>query len=151
MTSEFEQRLQILEDRGAIKTLVDTFSNLADTKEIDKQVQLFTENATVESYSDGKLSSSLKGRKQIGETFSAFLSNFDTVYHINGQQTVEISGDTASGTSYCLVVLIGAVDGKVYRNTMGVKYKDNYVRENGQWLIAKRVSDFVWRTVDEVK
>ena len=37
--------IQKIADRMALKDLVDTFSNLADTKEIDEQVQLFTEDA----------------------------------------------------------------------------------------------------------
>lgn len=43
------ERLQQLEDRAALKALVDTFSNLADTKSVDAQVLLFTEDATVDS------------------------------------------------------------------------------------------------------
>jgi hypothetical protein len=144
------QRLQQLEDRAALKNLVDTFSNLADTKEVDKQVLLFTEDATVMSYSGGQMVSSLKGRKQIGETFSAYLANFETVYHMNGQQTVELQDDQASGVSYCLVVLIGREEGKQIRNTSGVVYKDRYVRRDGKWLIASRVSNFAWRSRDEV-
>ena len=42
--------------------------------------------------------SSLKGRKQVGEAFGAYQVNFETVYHMNGQQTVELRGDQASGT-----------------------------------------------------
>lgn len=42
--------IQEMADRMALKDLVDTFSNLADTKEIDSQVQLFTEDAEVISY-----------------------------------------------------------------------------------------------------
>jgi hypothetical protein len=37
------QRVQELQDRAALKTLVDTFSNLADKKDIQTQVLLFTE------------------------------------------------------------------------------------------------------------
>ena len=37
-----------IEDRIAIKNLVDTFSILADQKETQKQTLLFTENAIVE-------------------------------------------------------------------------------------------------------
>ena len=48
--------------------------------------QLFTEGATVESYTGGRPGSSLKGRKQIGDTFAAFVTNFETVYQMNGQQ-----------------------------------------------------------------
>lgn len=144
------QRLQQLEDRAALKTLVDTFSNLADTKSVDEQVLLFTEDASVDSWSDGKQVSSFNGRKQIGEAFAAYLALFDTVFHMNGQQTVELHGDRATGVSYCLVVLIGKDGAKRYRNTAGVIYRDEYVRRDGRWLIARRVSNFTWRSRDEV-
>ena len=139
-------RLRQLEDRAALKSLVDTFSNLADAKDVQGQLLLFTEDATVDSYVGGRLTSSLKGREQIGQTFSAFLAQFDTVYHQNGQQTVELSGDRAKGTAYSLVVLIGMANGKQVRTTSGVTYEDEYVRRDGRWLIAKRTSRFVWRT-----
>lgn len=144
------KNMKEIEDRLALKALVDTFSNLADTKEIQKQTLLFTEDATVESYSDGKQTSSLTGRKQIGEGFANFLNNFETVYHINGQQTVTINGDKASGVSYCLVTLIGDENGKKMKSTMGVIYNDEYVRQNGNWLIAKRRSNFAWREKQEL-
>lgn len=145
------QRVQLIEDRQAIKSLVDTFSNLADTKEIDQQILLFTEDATVTSYAGNEVSSSLKGRKQIGDVFTSFLSNFDIVYHVNGQQTVEINGDRAEGIAYCLVVLIGEAEGKTLRTTMGVRYNDTYQRQGSEWLIAARESHFVWRKVEEVQ
>lgn len=144
------QRIQQLEDKAALKHLVDTFSNLADQKDVQKQILLFTEDATVESMTDGKLSSSLKGREQIGKAFDAFLANFETVYHINGQQTVELRGDTATGVSYCLVVLIAVENGKRIKNTSGVYYNDEYVRRGNAWLIAKRVSHFTWRDREEM-
>ncbi len=144
------QRIERLEDRAALKTLVDTFSILADTKSVDEQLLLFTEDATVESWSEGKQVSLLKGRQQIGAAFTAYLALFDTVYHMNGQQTVELHGDRATGVSYCQVVLIGMDGDKRYRNTAGVVYRDEYVRRDGHWLIAKRVSHFTWRSRDEV-
>jgi hypothetical protein len=147
-TAGMAQRLQALEDRAALKALVDAFSNLADTGQVDRQVLLFTPDATVISHVDGVENPALTGRAQIGATFKAFLGQFDTVYHINGQQTVEIAGDTAQGIAYCLVVLIGRQDGARLRTTMGVTYHDDYVRQDGAWLIARRVSHFVWRASD---
>ena len=113
------------------------------------QTLLFTEDATVESLSDGQ-SMTLKGRKQIGDTFGAYLATFETIYHVNGQQTVEIAGDKAKGTSYCLVVLIGKEKGKTIKNTSGVIYNDEYVRRGKSWLISKRVSNFAWRDREEM-
>lgn len=145
-----EKRISQLEDRIALKELVDTFSILADVKDVPKQVLLFTEDAVVESVINGETGSVLTGRKEIGDAFAGFLSLFEVVYHINGQQTLTISGDKASGVSYCQVTLIGDEDGKKIKTTMGVYYHDNYVRENGRWLIAKRQSNFAWRDKREV-
>lgn len=148
--NDLMQRIRQLEDTAALKKLVDTFSNLADRKDIDQQILLFTENATVESYFGGQLVSSLAGREQIGAAFTGYLGNFDTVYHHNGQQTVEIGGDSATGVSYCLVVLIGMDNGKRIQNTSGVIYQDRYVRHDGGWLIDQRVSHFTWQERSEL-
>lgn len=145
-------RLQTIEDKMAIKELVDVFSNLADTKEIDKQVQLFTEDAVVKSYSDGELSSELKGRAALNEAFAGFLANFHTVYHQNGQQTIdELTENSAKATSYCRVVLVGESGGKQTKTTMYTIYKDEFVKQNGVWLIKNRTSNFIRRETEEVK
>jgi uncharacterized protein (TIGR02246 family) len=144
-TATLEQRIQKLEDTAAIKALVDTFSNLADQKDLATQAFLFTEDAVIDTYFEGQLFASLKGRKEIEETFTGFMANFETSYHINGQHTAKIDGDRATAVHYCLVVLINTVDGKKNRNTNGVYYNDEYVRQGDQWLIAKRTSYFTWR------
>lgn len=151
-TPSLEQKIATIEDKMALKQVVDVFSNLADTKEIDRQVRLFTEDGVVESFSGGKLISNLKGRAQLKETFTAFLANFHTVYHQNGQQTIdELAGNTAKATSYCRVILIGKQDGKEMKTTMYTIYKDTFVKQNGQWRIKHRISNFVHREVEEVK
>ncbi|MFT3681231.1 MAG: nuclear transport factor 2 family protein [Ferruginibacter sp.] len=142
---DIEKRITAIEDRIAIKNLVDTFSVLADVKDIDKQVLLFTENATVESVRDGQPSGNvLKGRRQIGDAFRNFLNLFEVVYHINGQQTIALAGNSASGISYCQVTLIGNENGKKMKTTFGIYYHDEYVKQNGRWLISKRRSNFTW-------
>lgn len=94
-----EQRVNAIEDKMAIKEVVDVFSNLADTKEIAKQVLLFTEDGVVESITNGQ-SNVLKGREQLKQAFSGFLSNFQVVYHQNGQQTIdELTENAAKATS----------------------------------------------------
>lgn len=145
-----EKRIEELENVRALRELVDNFSILADEKEVWKQTELFTKDATVNSYVNGQLTSSLNGTKEIGEAFEAFLSTFEAVYHINGQHVVSINGMKAEGTLYCRVDLISSENGKKINNTSGVFYKDEYVFENGQWLIAKRTSNFVWNDRQEL-
>ena len=142
--NEMSMSIQEIADRMALKDLVDTFSNLADTKEIDKQLQLFTEDAEVTSYQGDKQTSHLKGRKELAERFKAFLDQFTTVYHINGQQTVKIDGNKATGIAYAQVVLVSEKNGKKAMRTQGVRYNDEYERKNGKWLISKCISHFEW-------
>jgi ketosteroid isomerase-like protein len=150
-SKKMEQRLAVIEDKMAIKYVVDEFSNLADTKEIDKQVLLFTEDGVVESISNGQPGSTLKGREQLKQAFSTFLSNFHTVYHQNGQQTINLQGNKAEATNYCRVILVGKQNEKEMKTTLYVIYKDSLVKENGNWLIKHRTSNFVHREGEEVK
>lgn len=146
-----EQRIAAIEDKMAIKYVVDEFSNLADTKEIDKQVLLFTADGVVQSVSSGQPSSPLKGRAQLKQAFSGFLSNFHTVYHQNGQQTINLHGDKAEAVSYCRVILVGKQNDKEMKTTLYTIYKDAFVKVAGKWLIKHRTSNFVHREVEEVK
>lgn len=137
-------------DRIALKALVDTFSILADKKDVKAQTQLFTPNATVETFVNGARVTKLTGRQEMEDAFGAFLKKFETVYHFNGQQTLQVNADKASGTSYCMVTLIGTEDGKKMKTSIGVIYQDEYIRENDRWLISKRVSTFDWQDKQEL-
>lgn len=151
MTTSIEQRIQQIEDQTAIKRVVDVFANLADVKDIKTQMTLFTEDATVETYFGDTLFASMRGREEISNVFSSFIANFSALYHMNGQFTVDIDGDKASSTHYCLVVLISEdAAGKAYKNLNGIIYKDEYRRVEGQWLISKRVANFTWRDLSDL-
>lgn len=152
LEKSLEQRLTVIEEKMAIKNVVDSFSNLADIKDIEQQVLLFTEDGTVESIFRGTPPIKLVGRQQLKETFSQFLSGFHTVYHQNGQQTIEeLTENTAKATSYSHVILVGNQDGKTIKTTLYTIYNDQFIKQNGKWLIKHRTSNFVWREVTEVR
>lgn len=136
--------MKILEEKLKLKELVDVFSNLADVKDTNTQAQLFTEDAVLTSYNGDQVFEQ-RGRNAIEEACANFLELFDTVYHINGQQVVDIQGDKATGVSYCQVVLIGPNEkGERVQNMQGVRYEDEYLKVDGEWKIANRTSHFVW-------
>ena len=143
-TNKINKSMAEIQDRLALKELVDIFSIFADQKKTQEQTFLFTENAEVVSIMNGQANPPLVGRKQIGETFAGFLNLFETVYHLNWQQTVSINGNSATGTSYCQVTLIGIENGKKLKTTFGVIYNDEFLKINGYWLINKRQSNFTW-------
>lgn len=142
---------EMMKAKMEIKELVDTFSILADEKDVKTQAGLFTEDAVLTSYQGEQKISEQHGREEIEAGCAAFLALFDTVYHMNGQQVVQVEGDHAKGKSYCQVVLIGKnEEGKRVRNMQGVWYEDEYVMQGGRWLIANRISHFTWADVKEV-
>lgn len=145
-----EDRIEELENLRAIKELVDNFSILADKKEGKAQTVMFTKNATVETYRDNKLVTSLKGNIEIGNVFDAYLHTFETVYHSNGQYVSNINGNKANGILYCTVTLISKENEKKFKTTFLVQYSDEYVKENNQWLIDKRTSNFIWTEKKEI-
>jgi hypothetical protein len=67
--NDLQKRVRELEDRAALKELVDTFSILADKKDVREQVQLFTANATAETYRKDVLVTKLTGRKEMEDAF----------------------------------------------------------------------------------
>jgi hypothetical protein len=137
--------VQVLADKTALKELVDNFSILADQKDGIAQIPLFTKDAVVENYMDGKLVQTIRGNEKIGKVFDDFLKTQDTVYHMNGQQVFKIDGDRAMGTCYCFVVLVYSdADGTKMKRMNGMRYEDEYAKEDGTWKIAKRKSFFTW-------
>jgi hypothetical protein len=138
-----------LEDRVSLRELIDLISILADKKDVHTQVQLFSENGISETFAGGTSVLKLTGRKEMEEAFRDFLKDFETVYHFNGQQTLTINGDNATGTSYCLVTLIGTENGRKMKTTIGAIYQDDFVRENDRWLITKRIGTFDWQEKQE--
>ena len=147
---------QELADKAAIRELVDRYSILADQKQAQKQADMFSKSAVLETYrrtpeaEKGQLMSKLEGPANIGQAFEKFLKNFETVYHFNGQSVVELNGDKATGIAYCTVNLVRNANGKRTMQNIGIHYYDEYVRENGKWLFARRTTIFDWETTREL-
>lgn len=140
-----------LADKIALRELIDKISILGDQKDFVRQTALFSENAISETVAGGETILKLEGRKEMVQAFEKFLQDFDTGYHFNGQQAVTINGDTATGTCYCFITLIGNENGKKMKTTVGATYYDEYIRVNGQWFISKRTGNFNWQDKTEIK
>ena len=134
--------LEILEAKSELKELVDTFSNLADEKNISGQMPLFTKDTIVKVYMGEELLFDISGTKQLEEVFTGFTADVKRSYHMNGQQVVKIDGDTATGIAYCQVKLVSEEEGKEVVMEHSIRYNDKYVRQNGTWLISERISHF---------
>lgn len=133
--------LEELQARAEIRELVDRFANF----EIDvpAQMALFTKDTHVRVYMGTTLAFDLHGIEELEKAFSGAVQGVKRSQHMNGQQVVELNGDTATGTLYCRVVLITEEDGREIFNDHCVIYEDVYAKEGGRWLIKARTSHFV--------
>lgn len=134
--------LETLQTKSELKELVDTFSNLADEKNLPDQMHLFTPDTTVNIYIGNELLFDISGTKQLLEVFTNFTANVKRLYHINGQQVVKVDGDSATGVAYCQVKLVTEEDDTEIITEHSIRYDDTYVRQNGTWLIKTRISHF---------
>ena len=150
--AQLQSRIDALENRQELKNLVDTFSVLADVK--DTQGLLFTEDGSMKTVANGQVVFSIDGRQNIVNACAGYLALFDTVWHSNGQQTVElIDAENATGVSYCTVILIGKnpMTGKTERLEEGFRYHDTYTKKNGTWQIAVRESEVLWAKTETIE
>lgn len=139
-----------LEDRIALRALVEQYAQGVDAKDVDAVVALFAE--------DGRLISHLlpgteddplvrTGHGQLKRALDAGLAPYLGTTHVIGGQVLELEGDHASGFTQCLAHHVyEAADGAGGRRLllMAIRYEDRYVRDGG-WRFAERRLRLEWR------
>jgi ketosteroid isomerase-like protein len=128
-------------DRLAIRELVDAYAHCADRRDATGQMALFTEDTHFVVHMDARNpepTQELFGRAALAPVFDA-LNAYVATMHFNGQSTVDLDGDRATGESYCLAHhLTGAPDGSRTLMVASIRYLDTFVKRDGSWLFAER-------------
>lgn len=128
-------------DRLAIRELVDAYAHCADQRDAEGQMALFTGDTHFVVYMDARdpvPTQDLYGREALAPVFDA-LNAYVATMHFNGQSTVELAGDRATGDSYCLAHhLTEAEDESRTLMVASIRYLDTFVKQDGAWLFAER-------------
>ena len=141
-----EQRLQQLEDRIAIRELIDAYTYCADTRDIRGHMALFTGDTNFEVYMNEKdpaPTQVVTGRKNLFPVFDDLNQYFSTM-HFNGQSTIRVDGDRATGITYCRAYHLKVPDGVQQLMIAGIRYYDTMVKQDGAWLFAERKLKVCW-------
>src|ERR1700721_2510950 len=91
-------------DRRAIRELIDAYAHCADRRDAKGQMALFTEDTVFHVFMDSRSPEPtyvLRGRDALAPVF-ADLNQYQATTHFNGQSTVRLDGDRATGESYCI-------------------------------------------------
>jgi SnoaL-like domain len=127
-------------DRLAIRGLVDAYARCADRRDAEGQKALFTENTHFVVYMNGQASEPtqvLDGREALTPVFED-LNRYQATMHFNGQSTIALDGDRATGESYCIAHHLFTDDGERKLMVAHLRYGDTFVKVDGTWLFAER-------------
>nr|WP_199002821.1 nuclear transport factor 2 family protein [Flavobacterium sp. ASV13] len=126
-----------------LRNLIDTYASLGDEKKTAQAAGLFTPDGTYKVYMNGTLAANISGSKNIEKEFIGHASLVKTYFTLNGQHTVKIEGNTASGVSFSQIKMIRNTQGKDVLTDYSVRYDDKYVNLKGKWLIKERTGHFI--------
>ena len=127
-------------DRLAIRELVDAYAHCADRRDADGQKSLFTQDTHFVVYMDGQGSEAtqvLDGREALTPVFDQ-LNNYQATMHFNGQSTITLHGERATGESYCIAHHLFTDDGERKIMVAWLRYGDTFVKADDDWLFAER-------------
>jgi hypothetical protein len=127
-------------DRLAIRELIDAYAHCADRRDAEGQKSLFTEDTHFVVYMDGEgtePTQELNRREDLTPVFDD-LNNYEVTTHFNGQSTVALDGDRATGESYCLAHHLFPDGGERKLMIASLRYRDTFVKKEGTWRFGER-------------
>ncbi|MGW6195626.1 nuclear transport factor 2 family protein [Kribbella sp. NPDC055110] len=128
-------------DRLALRELFDAYAHCADRRDAQGQMALFTEDTHFVVYMDAKAdepTQELHGRESLAPVFDN-LNQYAATTHFNGQSTVVVDGNQASGESYTIAHHVTVEDdGRRTLMVASIRYLDQFVKLDGAWYFAER-------------
>jgi hypothetical protein len=127
-------------DRLAIRELFDAYAHCADRRDAEGQKSLFTADTRFAVYMEGEGSEVtyvLQGREALTPIFDD-LNRYEATTHFNGQSTVALAGDRATGESYTIAHHVFTEGGARKIMVASLRYLDTFTKIDGRWYFAER-------------
>lgn len=112
-------------------SLINKWAIFADSKQHEKQVDLFADDMENVVFMPDGTTQTLSNKAELLDGITTALSAFQKTFHMNGQ--TEFDGNHA--TSYCIAHHVKS-DGKLL--VMYIRYEDDFVEVDGSVKFAKR-------------
>ena len=127
-------------DRLALRELFDAYAHCADRRDADGQKALFTDDTVFAVYMNGEGSDPtyvLHGREALTPVFDD-LNRYEATTHFNGQSTVAIDGNRATGESYTIAHHVYTEGGTRKLMIASLRYLDTFAKIDEGWYFAER-------------
>jgi SnoaL-like domain len=133
-------------DRLAIRELFDAYAHCADRRDAEGQKALFAEETSFAVYMDGEGTEPtyvLESREALTPVF-ADLNRYETTTHFNGQSTIALKDDAATGESYTIAHHLYTENGERKIMIASLRYLDTFAKIDGSWYFAERKLILDW-------
>ena len=133
-------------DRVALRQLVDAYAHCADRRDAEGQKALFADDTRFAVYMDGEGTEPtyvLEGREALTPVFDD-LNRYEATTHFNGQSTVTIEGNSATGESYTIAHHVYTENGARKIMVASLRYLDTFTKIDGSWYFAERKLILDW-------
>ena len=133
-------------DRLALRELFDAYAHCADRRDAQGQKALFTDDTRFAVYMDGEVSEPtyvLQGREALTPVFDD-LNRYEVTTHFNGQSTVNIDGNRATGESYTIAHHVFTEDTDRKIMIASLRYLDTFAKIDERWFFAERKLILDW-------
>jgi hypothetical protein len=126
--------------------LFGAYAHCADRRDAEGQKALFTVDTRFAVYMDGPgtdPSYVLEGREALSPVFDD-LNRYQATMHLNGQSTVTIDSDRATGESYTIAHHVSAEAGNRQIMVAWLRYLDVFSKIDKSWYFAERALILEW-------
>ena len=140
MSAHAEVSPQEAADRLAIRELFDAYAHCADRRDAEGQKALFTIDTRFAVFMSGEGTDAtyvVEGREALSPIF-ADLNQYEATTHFNGQSTVVLDGEHATGESYTIAHHLFTKDGERKIMIASLRYLDRFVKIDGAWYFKER-------------
>ena len=133
-------------DRLALRELFDAYAHCADRRDAEGQKALFTADTRFAVYMNGEGSEAtyvLDGREALAPVFADH-NRYEATTHFNGQSTVTLDGDSATGESYTIAHHLYTENGERKIMIASLRYLDTFAKIDDRWYFAERKLVLDW-------
>lgn len=134
------KRLQLLEDKDALATLLNRYCNTADDHQWDEFANCFLPDGVLgfEKWGD------IVGRDKIAAASGGAEDRFQGLQHSMTNMNFSVNGDEASGTCYLWFAATMDTSKPHEYHAFGGPYKFNFKRTSEGWRISRMRLQKIW-------
>lgn len=132
-----------LSDVHELRELVTKAAIALDTLKFDDWLDLCTDDVVLIFPLDPANPMVCEGKEAFRQQLGV-LHAYDATTHFVGNMITNVSGDAANTETYCIAHHIQKQDGKRTDLRMSMRYRDSFVRQNGEWRMSRREMVIMW-------